>query len=264
HIGPYTFLNPAGAFFQNNNSILETFTSYIRSHILPPFPPKTSTTSTSKPQKPIKYLIDTYSGSGLFSITLSPLFTSTLGIDISSSSIASASLNASLNSITNATFTTGDAANIFAEAKQKYGDGDGCVVVIDPPRKGCDEEFLKQLLGFKPARVVYVSCNVHTQARDVGVLVKGGKEGWVLDGEKGEKEGGKDGGYDGGMEKEAEQGGEMDGGNVDGGGMGEAKGKGRVRYRIESLGGFDFFPQTGHVEGVAILQRVAENGEEEQ
>ncbi|KAL8748499.1 MAG: hypothetical protein Q9199_008179, partial [Rusavskia elegans] len=118
HIGPYTFLNPAGAFFQNNNSILETFTSYIRSHILPPFLPQTSTTSTSKPQKPIKYLIDTYSGSGLFSITLSPLFTSTLGIDISSSSIASASLNASLNSISNATFTTGDAANIFAEAKQ--------------------------------------------------------------------------------------------------------------------------------------------------
>ncbi|KAI4265096.1 MAG: hypothetical protein L6R38_009656, partial [Xanthoria sp. 2 TBL-2021] len=123
HIGPYTFLNPAGAFFQNNNSILETFTTYIRSHILPPSPSQPST-STSKSQKPIKYLIDTYSGSGLFSITLSPLFTSTLGIDISSSSIASASLNASLNSISNATFTTGDAANIFAEAKQKYGNGD--------------------------------------------------------------------------------------------------------------------------------------------
>lgn len=260
HIGPYTFLNPAGAFFQNNNSILETFTSYIRSHILPPFPPKTSTTSTSKPQKPIKYLIDTYSGSGLFSITLSSLFTSTLGIDISSSSIASASLNASLNSISNATFTTGDAANIFAEAKQKYGNGDECVVVIDPPRKGCDEGFLRQLLAFKPARVVYVSCNVHTQARDVGVLVKGGKEGWVLDGEQGPK----GGGDVGDAEKEFEQGGDMDGGNVDDSGMGGAKGKGRVRYRIESLRGFDFFPQTGHVEGVAILQRVYDDEEEQQ
>ncbi|KAI4218969.1 MAG: hypothetical protein L6R36_008644, partial [Xanthoria steineri] len=157
HIGPYTFLNPAGAFFQNNNSILETFTSYIRSHILPP-QPSTLTNTSSKPQKPIKHLIDTYSGSGLFSITLSPLFTTTLGIDISSTSIASASLNAAQNAIPNATFTTGDAADIFAEAKTRYnGDGDGadeCVVVIDPPRKGCDEPFLGQLLWFRPKRVV--------------------------------------------------------------------------------------------------------------
>ncbi|KAL8880843.1 MAG: hypothetical protein Q9192_007934, partial [Flavoplaca navasiana] len=113
HIGPYTFLNPAGAFFQNNNSILETFTSYIRSHILPP--PQPSTTS---PTTQITHLIDTYSGSGLFSITISPLFTTTLGIDISPSSISSARLNASLNSTTNATFTTGDAGDIFAEAKK--------------------------------------------------------------------------------------------------------------------------------------------------
>ncbi|KAL8988682.1 MAG: hypothetical protein Q9169_008513, partial [Polycauliona sp. 2 TL-2023] len=88
HIGPYTFLSPAGAFFQNNNSILESFTAYIRSHILPLSP---SSSPTSLPTSPtIKHLIDTYSGSGLFSITLSPLFTSTLGIDISPSSIASA------------------------------------------------------------------------------------------------------------------------------------------------------------------------------
>ncbi|KAI4098261.1 MAG: hypothetical protein LQ339_006520 [Xanthoria mediterranea] len=259
HIGPYTFLNPAGAFFQNNNSILETFTSYIRSHILPASPSTASTltlTNTRKPPKPIKHLIDTYSGSGLFSITLSPLFTTTLGIDISSTSIASASLNAAQNAIPNATFTTGDAADIFAEAKTRYGDGDGadeCVVVIDPPRKGCDEGFLRQLLGFRPKRVVYVSCNVHTQARDVGVLVRGGREGWGL-----EREEGKAGGDVGTTEKEVERGGEVDGGKVDGDGSGAGNGKGmpRVRYRIESLRGFDFFPQTGHVEGVAILQRV--------
>ena len=254
HIGPYTFLNPAGAFFQNNNSILETFTSYIRSHILPPQPSTTSTLTTNnttrKPPKPIKHLIDTYSGSGLFSITLSPFFTTTLGIDISSTSIASASLNAAQNAIPNATFTTGDAADIFAEAKTRYdGDGDGadeCVVVIDPPRKGCDDGFLRQLLGFRPQRVVYVSCNVHTQARDVGVLVRGGRrEGWGLEGEKGKKE-----------EVKVDDDGT--------GGIGNGKGMPRVRYRIESLRGFDFFPQTGHVEGVAILQRVDDDeGNEE-
>ncbi|KAL9033837.1 MAG: hypothetical protein Q9180_005738 [Flavoplaca navasiana] len=236
HIGPYTFLNPAGAFFQNNNSILETFTSYIRSHILPASQPSTPPPN-STPSTKITHLIDTYSGSGLFSITLSPLFTTTLGIDISPSSISSARLNAALNATTNTTFTTGDAGDIFAEAKKRYGDGDECVVVIDPPRKGCDEGFLEQLVGFGPRRCVYVSCNVHTQARDVGVLVRGGRE----------REGdGEEGGKDGKI------------GDGDGVVEGEGKRKGRVRYRIESLRGFDFFPQTGHVEGVAILQRVDE------
>ncbi len=87
-------------------------------------------------------------------------------------------------------------------------------MVIDPPRKGCDESFLTQLLKFGPKRVVYVSCNVHTQARDVGLLVRG-------------------------MER-----------------------AGKTRYEIESLRGFDFFPQTGHVEGVAVLNRVEEAVEE--
>ncbi|KAI4270927.1 MAG: hypothetical protein LQ337_006376 [Flavoplaca oasis] len=253
HIGPYTFLNPAGAFFQNNNSILESFTSYIRSHILPPSSPQPSTTS---PTTQINHLIDTYSGSGLFSITLSPLFTSTLGIDISPSSITSARLNASLNSTTNTTFTTGDAGDIFAEAKKRYGNGDECVVVVDPPRKGCDKGFLEQLLSFKPRRVVYVSCNVHTQARDVGVLVRGGRG---LEGDSKEYDGKEE--IVGGMEKKVREtaiGEEMDAANGEDSSMGQGETKPRVRYRIESLRGFDFFPQTGHVEGVAILQRVDE------
>ncbi|KAI4126353.1 MAG: hypothetical protein LQ338_003789 [Usnochroma carphineum] len=227
YIGPYTFRNPAGAFFQNNNSILPTFTSYIRSHILP----SPTTTTSPSPNQKIRYLIDAYSGSGLFTITLSPLFASCLGIDISASSIASARSNATLNNITNAEFLAGDSADIFAHAEKRFPAGES-VVVIDPPRKGCDDGFLRQLLGWGPRRVVYVSCNVHTQARDVGVLVRGGKEGWW--------EGNGEGQMDGEEEK------------------GKAGGKGRARYEIESLRGFDFFPQTGHVEGVAILQRLAD------
>ncbi|KAI4140849.1 MAG: hypothetical protein L6R39_005625 [Caloplaca ligustica] len=222
YIGPYAFLNPAGAFFQNNNSILQPFTSYIRSHILP----SSSSSSTSNPQK-INYLIDAYSGSGLFTITLSPLFTSCLGIDIAPSSIASARQNAILNNVTNADFVAGDASNIFEQARDRFP-AEESVVVIDPPRKGCDEMFLRQLLEWGPRRVVYVSCNVHTQARDVGILVKGGKKGW--------------------NKSEGEE---------------KVAGERRVRYRIESLRGFDFFPQTGHVEGVAVLQRV-DDGEEEE
>ncbi|GME65774.1 (Uracil-5)-methyltransferase [Neofusicoccum parvum] len=213
YIDDFKFENPAGAFFQNNNSILPTFTQYIRDHILPP------TSSGDAPQK-IKHLIDAYSGSGLFTITLSQLFPKSLGIDISSSSIEFASTNAALNNLApdHASFIAADAANLFASIEFA---ADETVVVIDPPRKGCDDLFLRQLLRYSPARVVYVSCNVHTQARDVGVLVNGME------------------GVDGGF------------------------GPGSGVYEIESLVGFDFFPQTGHVEGVAVLQRRREAAEVE-
>ncbi|KAM5378846.1 hypothetical protein ACJZ2D_004148 [Fusarium nematophilum] len=195
YIGPYTFTNPAGSFFQNNNSILPSFTSYVRDNILPP----------SGAGMQIKYLIDAYSGSGLFTITLSSLFQHSIGIDIAADSIAYASRNAALNGLgeDRCKFIAADAGELF---KSVTYDRDETVVVLDPPRKGCDADFLGQLRRFGPRRVLYVSCNVHTQARDVGVLVRGEGEG--------------------------------------------------ERYEIESLRGFDFFPQTGHVEGVAILNRV--------
>lgn len=197
YIDDFVFTSIAGSFFQNNNSILPIFTQYIRDHILPP-----STPGAPK----IKYLIDAYSGSGLFTITLSSMFTSSTGIDISVASITSARENATLNKLSpsQCTFIAADAPELFKSVEYPT---DETVVVIDPPRKGCDDNFLTQLLKFGPRRVVYVSCNVHTQARDVGVLVTG-KAGIT------------------------------------------------ARYKIESLRGFDFFPQTGHVEGVAVLSRV--------
>jgi tRNA (uracil-5-)-methyltransferase len=199
YIDDFVFTNNAGSFFQNNNSILPTFTRYIRNHILP------LTTDSTKDSE-INYLIDAYCGSGLFTITLSSLFKASIGIDVSKESIISAGQNATLNKLSpsQTTFLEADAPELFKSITYPR---DETVVVIDPPRKGCDENFLSQLLKFAPRRVVYVSCNVHTQARDVGTLVRG-----------------------------LEQGG--------------------TRYEIESLRGFDFFPQTGHVEGVAVLNRV--------
>jgi len=207
YIDDFEFVNPAGSFFQNNNSILPKFTRYIREHILPP-----------TPNHKISHLIDAYSGSGLFTITLSSLFKSSLGIDISSSSIQSATHNAEINNLplSTARFIAADASSLFASITT---DASETVVMIDPPRKGCDESFLRQLVGYGPARIVYVSCNVHTQARDVGVLVGGMK------------------GVDGGF------------------------GPGVGCYDVESVCGFDFFPQTGHVEGVAVLQRKAASGQ---
>lgn len=195
YVDDYLFQNTAGQFFQNNNSILSPFTSYIREQSHP-------TPSTSKPTPKIKYLLDAYSGSGLFTVTLSPLFVSSLGIDISNEGIIAARENARANNLPNTGFAAADAAHLFKDVPYPP---DQTLLVIDPPRKGCDNNFLQQLLSYKPVRVVYVSCNVHTQARDVGVLVQGGKG---------------------------------------------------IRYEIESIRGFDFFPQTGHVESVAVLNRV--------
>lgn len=227
-IGDFTFTNRAGDFFQNNNSILKPFTDHIREHILPP------PSLTSPGQKPIKYLIDAYSGSGLFTITLSTLFPGgSIGIDIAEKSIAFARRNAALNGLAEekqATFIAADAPRLFESVSQF--DPDETAVVLDPPRKGCDESFLRQLLVFAPRRVVYVSCNVHTQARDVGVLVRGEVGGFMKGGGVNEK------------------------GDGEAGANGEEGQKKRTRYEIESLRGFDFFPQTGHVEGVAILNRV--------
>ena len=203
-VDDFVFENPAGAFFQNNNSILPTFISYIRNLILP--------SENEKRENPIVNLIDAYCGSGLFTVTLSSLFNRSVGIDIAPSSIQYAKRNAELNKLPEgqATFISADASNIFGSVKDLAADQ--TVVVIDPPRKGCDKTFLKLLLDFGPERVVYVSCNVHTQARDIGVLV-----GRSL----------------GSKEDTAERG----------------------PYEIESLRGFDFFPQTGHVEGVAVLRK---------
>lgn len=203
YIDDYLFTNKAGAFFQNNNSILSGFTEYIRQQSLAP---NTDTSSTAaKPSSPIKYLLDAYSGSGLFTITLSPLFKSSLGVDVAGDSIFSARDNARANSLPNTGFAAADAATLFKDVPYP---ADQTLLVIDPPRKGCSEDFLQQLLTYGPRRVVYVSCNVHTQARDVAVMVQG-------DQKKG------------------------------------------LRYDIESIRGFDFFPQTGHVEGVAVLNKVA-------
>ncbi|KAI8634522.1 uracil-5--methyltransferase [Xylariaceae sp. FL1651] len=210
YVGDYVFHNPAGSFFQNNNSILPVFTDYIRQHILP-----------TSPSVPIKYLIDAYSGSGLFTITLSSLFQGSTGIDIADKSIEFARKNAAANNLpdSQANFIAADARELF---KNVQYDANETVVVLDPPRKGCDSDFLGQLLRFGPRRVVYVSCNVHTQARDVGMLVRG-ETGSVQNSQPSEK---------------------------------------GIHYEIESIRGFDFFPQTGHVEGVAVLNRVDSSNNE--
>ena len=116
-------------------------------------------------------LVDAYCGGGLFSLSAAAQFERVVGIEISREGFEWARANALLNKITNAEFYLGDASSIFDELE---GCGQTCSLVVDPPRKGCDEVFLKQTLDFRPARIVYVSCDPATQARDLKFLVAGG------------------------------------------------------------------------------------------
>jgi tRNA (uracil-5-)-methyltransferase len=116
----------------------------------------------------------------LFSVTCSEGFESVIGVEISADSVKYAKLNADTNKIANAKFLTGSADQIFEVVRTPP---DHTALIIDPPRKvppslgklmkkGCDEAFLNQLLKFNPRVVIYVSCNVYTQARDIAYILK--------------------------------------------------------------------------------------------
>lgn len=145
-------------FFQNNPFILPAFTAYARD--------QAAATGA-------RYLVDAYCGSGLFALRCASAFERVAGVEISESSVAFARENAAANGITNATFLAGDAAAIFAGLDFPGAD---TVVLIDPPRKGCDETFLQQLFAFGPRSVVYVSCDPATQMRDLRAFFAAGYE----------------------------------------------------------------------------------------
>ncbi|MDQ5977593.1 MAG: rRNA (uracil1939-C5)-methyltransferase [Verrucomicrobiota bacterium] len=143
-------------FFQNNPFILPAFTGYVREQAA---------------ASGAKFLVDAYCGSGLFALSCAPAFAKVAGVEISETSVKFATENAAANGIANATFRAGDAAQIFAGLDFPPAD---TAVVIDPPRKGCDESFLQQLFTFGPRAVVYVSCDPATQMRDLkGFLAAG-------------------------------------------------------------------------------------------
>ena len=117
--------------------------------------------------------MDAYCGSGLFALAAARVFERVVGVEVSESSVAFARENAAANGIANAAFTAGDASAIFAGLDFA---GDDAAVVIDPPRKGCDEVFLRQLFAFRPRSVVYVSCDPATQMRDLKGFLAAGYE----------------------------------------------------------------------------------------
>ena len=113
-------------------------------------------------------VFDIYCGIGTISLFLAQKATKVYGIEIVEAAIEDAKINAKLNKLDNTEFYAGKAEEVVPKM---YKEGKTAnVVVVDPPRKGCDDKVLDTIVSMAPDRVVYVSCNPSTLARDLAYL----------------------------------------------------------------------------------------------
>ncbi|MCM3217456.1 23S rRNA (uracil(1939)-C(5))-methyltransferase RlmD [Niallia taxi] len=117
-------------------------------------------------------VIDAYCGIGTISLFLAKKAKKVFGVEIVPQAIEDAGKNALLNDIHNVDFAVGKAEEVIPNWYKEGNTAD--VLVVDPPRKGCDEALLQTIIAMKPKKVVYVSCNPATLARDLRVLEDGG------------------------------------------------------------------------------------------
>ena len=135
-----------------------------------------------------EYVWDLYCGIGTISLFLAQKAKKVYGVEIVPQAIEDAKNNAKLNGITNAEFFVGKAEEVLPEFYENLkrdvaagvtAEDAGAmltpdVIVVDPPRKGCDEACLSTMLKMQPERIVYVSCDSATLARDLRILCDGG------------------------------------------------------------------------------------------
>jgi tRNA/tmRNA/rRNA uracil-C5-methylase (TrmA/RlmC/RlmD family) len=151
-VGDLSLQFTAGDFFQNNPFLLPRMVAHV---------------AAEASQGGARFLVDAYCGSGLLGLAAAPRFERVLGVEVSESAVKWARANAERNRRDNCEFVAADATAVFATVPFAGAD---TAVIVDPPRKGCSDDFLRQLCAFAPRTVVYVSCNPETQARDLGLL----------------------------------------------------------------------------------------------
>jgi 23S rRNA (uracil1939-C5)-methyltransferase len=146
-------------------------------------------------------VIDVYCGIGGISLFLADKAREVVGIEFVEAAVADATENAALNGAKNCSFEAGDAAHLIDEIGEEGG---ADLVVLNPPRKGCDERVLKSVATIGPERIIYVSCSPETLARDLDILS-------------------------------------------------------RLGYRTREVHPVDMFPQTVHVEDVALIEKIKDD-----
>ncbi|MBR0261283.1 MAG: 23S rRNA (uracil(1939)-C(5))-methyltransferase RlmD [Selenomonadaceae bacterium] len=110
-------------------------------------------------------IIDAYCGTGTISLFMAKKTRKVIGIEVVSSAIADAKKNARENNIRNAEFIVGDVVKVLPKILEPAD-----VVIVDPPRAGCDKKVLETFAAMKPDKIIYVSCNPATLARDLKIL----------------------------------------------------------------------------------------------
>lgn len=180
-LGGYQFKIGAKSFFQTNSRQAEKLYSIVKDFA-----------GASKED----VIYDLYTGVGSIALYMSATCQKVIGIEQVEDAIKDANENAAFNQINNCTFLSGDVRMVLkTDFIEKYGKAD--IVITDPPRAGMHEDVINTLLALEPAKIVYVSCNPSTQARDLQLL--------------------------------------------------------STKYSIGKIQPVDMFPQTAHIENVALL-----------
>lgn len=149
-LGAFEFKISANSFFQTNTSGAQILYNKVKEFA-----------QLSGKQK----VIDLYSGTGTIPIYLSADAGEITGIEISESAVSDAKNNCIINGISNCTFITGDIKHSLSKIEKKPD-----ILIIDPPRVGMHKDVVKQVIDMAPERIVYVSCNPATLARDLFIL----------------------------------------------------------------------------------------------
>ncbi len=154
-LGGLSFKISAGSFFQTNTRQAENLY-------------RTVLEFAEISQKDMVY--DLYSGTGTIGLFMAPHAKKVIGIETIAEAVSDAQENATLNNIRNAIFISGDVKSLFNDPLfEEHGKPD--VVILDPPRSGIHPDIIRILTGVSPEKIVYVSCNPATQARDIQGLL---------------------------------------------------------------------------------------------
>ncbi|MFC1821543.1 23S rRNA (uracil(1939)-C(5))-methyltransferase RlmD [Thermodesulfobacteriota bacterium] len=151
-IGPHQFQVSANSFFQTNTRGAEKLYKKVAEY---------SELTGSE------IVLDLYSGTGTIPIFLSGMAKTVIGMEIAESAVSDARRNCMSNQVQNCDFILGDIRENLAGLKWKPD-----VLIIDPPRAGMHKDVLAAVLNLAPEKIVYVSCNPATLARDLGLLSK--------------------------------------------------------------------------------------------
>lgn len=119
-------------------------------------------------------VVDAYCGTGTIGLLASDKAAKVIGVELNADAVKDAGINARRNGVQNIQFYQNDAGQFLVEMAQQQEQVD--VVLLDPPRAGCDETFLSSVAKIRPGKIVYISCNPETLVRDIKVLSKVGYE----------------------------------------------------------------------------------------